>query len=359
MIRIQADALRGIIAEIFHRAGSDATEAETVARRLVDANLVGHDSHGVVRIPTYLEMVRAGAVALNQHAKIVVDTAVLVVVDGQRGFGQVIGGEAMALGIEKARRSGVGVVALRHSSHLGRIGDWTEQCAEAGFVSIHFVNVVGAGAIVAPFGGTDARISTNPFSAGLPRPDGKHIILDMATSKLAEGKVKVALNKGVELPEGALIDNKGRPSRNPADLYTDPRGALMPMGEHKGYGIGVFCEFLAGILSGGGTNRHERRDERVLNNMLSIILNPAPTGDKSYVHQEADAFIRWLCASPPAEPGKPVMLPGDPERINRAERLRDGVPLDDVTWGNILAAGTSLGMDKKAMQAKARAEARN
>lgn len=355
MVRIQADALRRIIAEIFHRAGCNETEAGTVAKRLVDANLVGHDSHGVVRIPTYLEMVRGGGVALNQHAKIVVDTAVLVVVDGQCGFGQVIGEEAMAIGIDKAKRSGVGVVALRHSSHLGRIGDWTEQCAEAGFVSIHFVNVVGAGAIVAPFGGTDARISTNPFSAGLPRPDGKHVILDMATSKLAEGKVKVALNKGVELPEGALIDNKGRPTRRPSDLYTTPRGALTPMGEHKGYGIAVFCEFLAGILSGGGTNRHERRDERVLNNMLSIILNPSPTGDKSYVHEEADAFIKWLLDSPAADPGKPVMLPGDPERLNRAERLRDGVPLDDITWGNILSAGASLGMDPAGMKKQARA----
>jgi uncharacterized oxidoreductase len=359
MIRIDADALRPIIAEIFRRAGSNEPEAATVARRLVDSNLAGHDSHGVVRIPTYLEMVRGGGIALNQHAKIVIDTAVLVVVDGQAGFGQVIGEEAMAIGIEKAKRSGVGVVALRHSSHLGRIGDWTEQCAEAGFVSIHFVNVVGAGAIVAPFGGTDARISTNPFSAGLPRPDGRHIILDMATSKLAEGKVKVALNKGVELPEGALIDNKGRPTRNPADLYTTPRGALTPMGEHKGYGIGVFCEFLAGILSGGGTNRHERRDDKVLNNMLSIILNPAPCGDKSYVHQEANAFIKWLCASPPAEPGKPVMLPGDPERLSRAERLRDGIPLDDTTWANIVTAGKSLGMDAVAMQAKVRAERTN
>lgn len=354
MIRIDADPLRRIVAEIFHRAGSNETEAATVARRLVEANLVGHDSHGVVRIPSYLEMVRSGGVALNQHAKIVIDTAVLVVVDGQAGFGQVIGEEAMAIGIEKAKRSGVGVVALRHASHLGRIGDWTEQCAEAGFVSIHFVNIVGAGAIVAPFGGTDARISTNPFSAGLPRPDGRHIILDMATSKLAEGKVKVALNKGVELPEGALLDNKGRPSRQPADLYTTPRGALTPMGEHKGYGIAVFCEFLAGLLSGGGTNRHERRDGKILNNMLSIILNPAPCGDKSYVHQETDAFIQWLCASPPADPAKPVMLPGDPERLSRAERTRDGIPLDDVTWGNIVAAGAELGMDRAAMQAQAR-----
>jgi len=354
MIRIQADALRRVVAEIFKRAGSEEPEAATVAKRLVDANLVGHDSHGVVRIPSYLEMVQGGGVSLNKHAKIVLDTAVAVVVDGQSGFGQVIGEEAIALGIEKAKRSGVGVVALRHSSHLGRIGDWTEQCAEAGFASVHFVNVVGAGAIVAPFGGTDARISTNPFSAGLPRPDGRHIILDMATSKLAEGKVKVALNKGVELPEGALIDSKGKPTRQPADLYTTPRGALTPMGEHKGYGIAVFCEFLAGILSGGGTNRTERREGIVLNNMLSIILNPAMAGDRDYVVEEADHFIKWLIASPPAEPGKPVMLPGDPERLNRAERLRDGIPLDDTTWGNIVAAGASLGMDRAATDALAR-----
>jgi len=354
MIRIQADALRRVIADIFHRAGSNETEAAAVARRLVDANLVGHDSHGVVRIPTYLEMVRSGGVQPNQHAKIVLDTAVFVVVDGQSGFGQVIGEEAMKMGIEKAQRSGVSVVALRHSSHLGRIGDWTEQCADAGFASVHFVNVVGAGAIVAPFGGADARISTNPFSAGLPRPDGKHIILDMATSKLAEGKVKVALNKGVELPEGALIDAKGKPTRDPAELYATPRGALTSMGEHKGYGIAVFCEFLAGILSGGGTNRMERREGVVLNNMLSIILNPAMAGDRTYVAEEADAFIKWLLDSPPQEAGTPVLLPGDPERQNRAERIRDGIPLDDTTWNNIVVAAESLGIDGKATRAHAK-----
>ncbi len=345
MILILPEKLRRAVSAIFARAGCDEAEADTVARRLVESNLAGHDSHGVVRVPRYLDLMKAGAVVPGRHVKVVIDTASLVVADGQCGFGQVIGGEAMALGIEKARRGGVGVVALRNASHLGRIGEWAEQCAEAGFASVHFVNVVGAGALVAPFGGTDARLSTNPFTCGMPRADGRHVILDFATSKLAEGKVRVALNKGVELPPDVLLDNKGDPTRRPKDLYTDPRGALLPVGDHKGYGISVFCDLLAGLLTGGGCNVPDSPMRgRVINNMLTIVLDPAPCGDLPAAMREMENFIKWICQSPPAAPGQPVMLPGDPERRHRAERSENGVPLDDTTWKEIVEAGASLGI---------------
>lgn len=347
MILISADKLRQAVATIFARAGSDQAEAETVARCLVGANLAGHDSHGVVRVPQYLELLRSGAVQPGRHAKVVIDTVSLVVVDGHCGFGQVIGGEAMALGIEKAKRVGVGVVALRNASHIGRIGEWAEQCAEAGLASVHFCNVIGAGAIVAPFGGTDARISTNPFACGMPRADGRHVILDFATSKYAEGKVRVALNKGVQLPPDVLIDGSGQPSLEPKDLYADPRGALLPMGDHKGYGLAMFCDLLAGLLTGGGCNVPDSpMNGKVINNMLSIVLDPAPCGDRPGAMREMEHFIQWVCQSPPARPGQPVKLPGDPEREHRAERGKNGVPLDDTTWRDIVAAGTGLGIDR-------------
>jgi len=355
MIRIRPDKLRAAVSAIFARAGCAAEEADTIARRLVEANLAGHDSHGVVRVPQYLDLVKSGAVLPGQHAKTVIDTVSLVVVDGQFGFGQVIGGEAMVLGIQKARRCGVGVVALRNASHLGRIGEWAEQCAAAGMASVHFVNVVGAGALVAPFGGTDARISTNPFACGMPRADGRHVILDFATSKFAEGKVRVALNKGVELPADVLIDNKGKPTRAPKDLYADPRGALLPMGDHKGYGIAMFCDLLAGLLTGGGCNVPDSPLQgKVINNMLSIVLDPAPCGDRPAAMQEMEHFIQWVCASPPAKPGEAVKLPGDPEREHRAERMKNGVPLDDTTWKAIVASGLAVGVDPETLSLRER-----
>lgn len=355
MIRISAEDLRRVISGIFHRAGSSEKEAGIVAKRLVDANLVGHDSHGVVRIPSYMELVKTGGVTLNAHAKVTHESDSLAVIDGQVGFGQVIGEEAMAIGIAKAKKTGLAMIALRHSGHLGRIGDWTELCAEAGLASIHFVNVVGAISIVAPFGGTDARTSTNPISVGMPRADGRHVVFDAATSKLAEGKVKVAFNKGVELPEGALLDAKGRPTRNPADLYANPRGALMPMGEHKGYGLSVMCELLAGLVSGGGSHHPATIGKgSIRNNMLSFIFDPAPGGDADWARADMEALIAWITASPPAEPGKKVLLPGDPERATRAERTKNGVPLDDTTWANIVEAAVDQGMDRAVVEKAAK-----
>jgi uncharacterized oxidoreductase len=355
MIRIPAEDLRRVIAGIFSRAGSSEKEAGIVARRLVGANLVGHDSHGVVRIPTYMELVGNGGVTLNAHAEVTHETGSLAVVDGRVGLGQVIGEEAMAIGIAKARKTGLAMIALRHSGHLGRIGDWTEMCAEAGLASIHFVNVVGAISIVAPFGGTDPRTSTNPISIGMPRADGRHVIFDAATSKLAEGKVKVALNKGVPLPEGSLLDARGKPTRDPADLYTNPRGALTPMGEHKGYGLSVMCELLAGLISGGGSHHPATIGKgSIRNNMLSFLFDPAPGGNAAWARADMEDFIAWITASPPAEPGKPVLLPGDPERAMRAERSLNGVPLDDTTWANIVKAAVDLGMDRASVEKAAK-----
>ncbi|MBI1778944.1 MAG: malate/lactate/ureidoglycolate dehydrogenase [Proteobacteria bacterium] len=351
MITVKPAALQRIAAAVFHKAGSAPTEAEAISTRLVGANLSGHDSHGVVRIPRYVELMRTGGIAVNQHAKTVFENDTIAVIDGQFGFGQVIGAEAMAIGIAKAKKTGVAVVALRHSSHLGRIGDWAEACAEAGYASIHFVNVVGAGAIVAPFGGGDRRISTNPFSAGMPVTGGDPIILDMATSKLAEGKVLVAKNKGVEVVEGAIIDGERQPTLDPNKLYDPPVGALLPFGEHKGYGLAVFCDLLAGILSGGQTNHPGVPIKgRVLNNMLSIILDPAPGGDPAGVKREVDSFVAWLKGSPPLREGSEVMVPGEPERRARRERI-SGVPLDDTTWSNILATAAELGVAKSDVDA--------
>ena len=335
--------LEAYVAAIFAKVGCEPAEAGAIARRLVGANLAGHDSHGVVRVADYVERLTTDRVAPNRHVEVVAESDAFAVLDGGGGFGQVIGAEAMAIGMAKARRQGVALLALRRAHHLGRIGDWAEECAAGGFASVHFVNAVDLPPIVAPFGGRDRRVSTNPFCCGMPRADGRHLILDFATSKVAEGKVMVARNKGVEVSGGCIIDAEGRPSRDPADLYAG--GALLPFGEHKGYGLSFFCEILAGALTGGGCHHEARPDVgRIHNNMLSIVVDPRRVGDSSAILAEVEQHVAWTRASRPAVPGGEVMVPGDPERRTREERARDGIPLDAETWRQLLRAGERVGV---------------
>jgi uncharacterized oxidoreductase len=220
--RIQVDELREFVAAVFRVTGSANGEARIVGDHLVDANLAGHESHGVIRLSKYLDWHAKGMVIANQHAVVVRETASNAVIDGQFGYGQVIGREAMDLAIAKARQSGLCAVAIRNAGHLGRIGAWAEQVAEAGLASLHFVNTSGFGVLVAPHGGTDRRLSANPVAAGAPGPDGAPIVLDISTSAIAEGKIQVARNRGERLPAGSTIDSEGRLNDDPAVFYGPP-----------------------------------------------------------------------------------------------------------------------------------------
>ncbi len=347
---IAHDKLRAIVREIVAAAGSIGEEPRLVADNLVQANLTGHDSHGIGMLPRYIACTKTGELAINQHAEIVVDNGPIIVVDGHAGYGQVIGKEAMAIGIERTRRYGVCVMAIRGSFHLCRIGAWGEQCALAGMISMHHVNLVGHSGIVAPFRGTDGRFTTNPYCCVIPKTENNPMtVLDMATTVMAHGKVRVAKNKGERLPEGVLLDGHGRPTTDPNDLFGEPRGALLPFGRHKGYALALINELLAGVLSGGGTCRPEtnRSNDSLLNNMLSIIIDPGRLVDAAFFESEIDATIAHVKASPPMNPDEPVLVPGDPERAMIAERTAEGIPIDDETWREILSAAESVGLSRE------------
>ena len=240
---------------------------------------MGHDSHGIIRIPKYIDWVRAGQVRLNQHATLVSDRGALVVADGNYGFGQVIGREAMELAAARARIHGTATIAIRNSGHLGRIGAWPEMLAEQGLASVHFVNTSGFGILVAPFGGSDRRLSANPIAAGVAVKGGRPIILDIATSSIAEGKIQVARNKGEKLPPATVLDGYGRPTTDPEAFYANPPGAILPFGGHKGSGLSFFCEVLAGSLTGGlASNPRSPTADRLVNNMLSLVFDPRRLG---------------------------------------------------------------------------------
>jgi uncharacterized oxidoreductase len=339
--RIAADELRAFAAAIFRRADSSADEAAIVAQHLVDANLAGHESHGVIRIPKYLDWHARGMVLANRHADIVRESACNALVDGQFGYGQVIGREAMDLAIERAPRSGVFAVAIRNAGHLGRIGAWAEQVAHAGLASIHFVNTSGFGILVAPYGGSDRRLSANPIAAGAPGRDP--IILDMSTSAIAEGKIQVARNRGDTLPPGCTIDSEGRANQDPAKFYGPPAGALLTAGGHKGYGLSVFCEILAGALSGGFTTHPESPTAgRLVNNMLSVVFDPEAFCGSAAFRAEIARMASWVKSSPPMQPGGEVLLPGEVERRTRARLLAEGIALDAITRAQIAESARAL-----------------
>ncbi|MDP6345870.1 MAG: malate/lactate/ureidoglycolate dehydrogenase [Alphaproteobacteria bacterium] len=352
-VTIEAAKLEALIAEIFDRAGCVRGEAERIAMRLLRANLTGHDSHGVIRTPRYVDWLDRGLFHAGRKIHIDFETDALAIVDGQYGFGQTIGEQAVRFGLTKAAKGGAAVVALNNSGHLGRIGDWAEMAAGEGFVSIHFVNARGS-VLVAPFGGTDARISTAPFCVGVPRAGEDPVILDFATSVVAEGKVLVAAKGGKPLPEGALIDRDGTLSTDPAVLYgaagpdappdeRGDRGAIRAMGEHKGSGLALICELLGGSLTGNRATGQE--GDRFANGMLSIYLSLAVFDRGGGFADDVARYIDYVKAANPVDPEAPVMVPGDPERNTMAERLANGVPLTEDAWAGIVGAAQRVGLN--------------
>jgi uncharacterized oxidoreductase len=343
MRRVSQFILRKLGQAIFVAAGSSPVEAEIIAAHLVEASLMGHDSHGVIRIPKYVDWVRAGHVRPNRHATLVSDRGALVVVDGNFGFGQVIGGEAMEIAAGRAKTYGTATIAIRNSGHLGRIGAWPEILAERGLASIHFVNTSGFGILVAPFGGSDRRLSANPIAAGVAVRDGRPIILDIATSSIAEGKIQVAQNKGEKLPPATVLDGHGLPTTDPDDFYSNPPGAILPFGGHKGSGLSFFCEILAGSLTGGlASNPRSPTADRLVNNMLSLVFDPIAFGDAEAFEEDVRRLIDWVKATPPIAIDGKVLLPGELEDAVRSERLANGLPIDETTWRSLSATASSL-----------------
>ncbi|MEZ5930917.1 MAG: malate/lactate/ureidoglycolate dehydrogenase [Alphaproteobacteria bacterium] len=343
---VPSDKLHELTVAICRAVGCDEGDAGLVADHLVAANLAGHDSHGVGMLPLYVRSWSENNLQPGRHAEVLKDQGPILVIDGQRGFGQVIAYEAMQLGMAKAREQGAAIVALRNSFHIGRIGHWSELCAKGGFASMHYVNVVDNNPIVAMYGAGEPVLSTNPYSAALPGRDGEPLVLlDMATSKIAMGKARVAKNKGVPVPEGSLIDGAGRPTDDPGVMFPERLGALLAMGDHKGSGLALICELFAGALTGGRTLQpeHPRRGGAV-NNMLSVIIDPGALGDAEACRTEAEAMVRTAKGAKLRDGFDEILMPGEPEAMQRKLRLEKGVDVDETSWQEILAAAATAGV---------------
>jgi uncharacterized oxidoreductase len=349
-IRVPIARLDGFADQVLRAAGARDTDAAIVAAHLVGANLAGHDSHGIGMLPAYVRHASEGLVKLRARNAVLNETQVILQVDAVGGWGAPAARRVMAQGIAKARKSGLSVITLGNAHHLGRIGAYGEQAAEAGLIALHFVNVTDHAPLVAPFRGSDARFGTNPICIAYPatgqRPSFVH---DMATSKIALGKVRVAANKEQTVPAGALINEHGMPTTDPTGMGGfELKGALTPLGRHKGYGLGFACELLAGLLSRGGTIQpgNERRGG-IQNNMVSILLDPAAFGDADWMEAEVDAMAEYALASPPMDWDSPVLYPGDPERAMTGKRTREGVPLDAKTVDQLNKAAEAAGSSER------------
>src|SRR5262245_41959925 len=281
MVTIEAGPLTELVGDIFAKAGCSAEDGRRIGKYLVAANLTGHDSHGVVRVPRYVQMKNDGLITVDQKVAIEVETPVLAVVDARYGFGQTAAPQAVQLGIDKCLKNGLSAIALRNPGHIGRVGDWAEMAAEAGLVSVHFVNAAGS-ILVAPFNAVERRFSTAPYCVGVPRPGKPPLVLDFATSVVAEGKVLVASKGGKKVPDHALIGPDGKMSGAPRPLYGDldaaggrdykrGAGAIRAFGDHKGSGLAFMCEVLGGSLTGTGAATAGRR---FANGMMSFYVDP-------------------------------------------------------------------------------------
>ena len=348
MTLVRAENLKHILATLMERAGTERERAVVCAEHLVLANLKGHDSHGVGMAPSYVRWITAGKLFPNARPEVIQDKGAVMLVDGRFGLGAPIAKETTEMAIGRAKQMGVACVALRNACHIGRIGTYGEQCADAGLVSMHYVNVVGAGPAVAPFGGREPRMLTNPYCCAMPRANGEHIVLDFATSAVAIGKLRVAFMKGEKAPAGALVDTDGRPTDDVRSFFTgESRSLLLPFGLHKGGGMQILCELLGGALAGQWTIQPDshRNPGAAVNNMLSIIIDPDALGGRESFEAEAEAMLDYIRTTAPAEGFDRVRLPGDPERESLARRSADGIPIDDNTWAQILEAASSVGMD--------------
>lgn len=344
-----ATELREVTERIFKGAGAPDDIAREMGEALVGANLAGHDSHGVIRIPAYVNAIKNGSLDPAARPSIIEETATTALVDGHWTFGHVSARYATDVAIRKAKASKTAIVSIVRCNHIGRLGQWASQAAAEDVIALVCVGGgggspgrLGRGA-AAPFGGAEPVFSTNPISIGIPVGETPDYLLDFATTVVAEGKIQVARAKGAELPPGCILDKNGKPSTNPNDLYDG--GVLLPFGGHKGYALAAFVEMMCGAFTPGDTyNGNERRGGAVVWAVDAFAFR-----DKGDYEKNADFVLQRIKKVRPAEGFKEVLLPGEPERLSAEARMREGIPVADTTWNQIVEAGKSVGVDVEAL----------
>jgi len=344
-ILIAAKPTREYLAALFVKNGATTADAADVADHMVEASLAGHDSHGVMRGPEYLEKVGSGLIDAGARPEVAAEGESWATVDGHWGFGQPCSRFAMEIAIAKARKAGIGCVTVRNGNHMGRVGYYTEMAAAQGMVGVGCVNINGVTPMVTPFRGVDPRLGTNPFSVAFPTDREPAFMADFTTCVAAEGKVRWYRNQRKPTPPDWLIDHDGEPTTDPWRLYSEPIGALLPIGGsvgHKGYALSMMVEALAGGLSGGGvTNPGPGRHGNACWYLAIDIGRLTPLAQ---FKAKIGAMIDYMKSSRPRPGESEILYPGEPEFRSRQTRLAHGVPVDPFTWSELAGWAKKTGV---------------
>ena len=334
MPTLSKDRLFSFAEQLLKAGGADDHESHVVANSLVESNLRGHDSHGVMRIPFYVQRMQDGILQSGQRLQILKESDSTLYCDGGWGFGQVLSRELTQRMIEKAATSGIVCGTLQRSAHMGRLGEYAEMAASHGMASMICANTHGAAQRVAPVGGKRPRLGTNPLCMGMPGGAQGPFILDFGTSATAEGKVRVKKIAGQPVPDGWILDSDGQPTTDPNQLYADPPGTIRPMGgdqAYKGFGLAFLIEMLCGGLTGGQC-AFPSPPPPIGNCAVLLVINPALFGGAEHIKREILALEDYVRNVPRVDGVDHVTLPGDPERQVAEQRRRDGIPIDAGNW---------------------------
>ncbi|MDE0482164.1 MAG: Ldh family oxidoreductase [Candidatus Poribacteria bacterium] len=338
MPNLTAEELTDICLNVFEKLNIPTSEAEIVTRSMVDANRVGHDSHGVIHLPKYVRELEAGLIQPGAPIETLHESASIAVLDGNWGFGPVIATRAVELAIQKAKQTDISSVAVSRCNEVGRLGGYACLAADAEMIGLLMVNDHGGGTCVAPHGGIEGRLSTNPIACAVPIEGQDPIVLDMSTSVVASGKIRVKRHRNEVLPEGWLINAEGESTTNPDDFYGVPSAAILPFGgiaSHKGFGLSVIVDILAGALTGAGCSRSE--DVRVGNGLFVLVMNVASFREFPGFSAEIERFIAYLKSAKRAAGVDTIRMPGERGWEEQRKREQEGIPIDAETWAQIQA----------------------
>ena len=337
MPKFTAEDLTAICLNVFQKWNIPTAEAEIVTRSMVDANRVGHDSHGVIHLPKYVRELEAGLIQPGMPIETLHESASIAVLNGNWGFGPVIATRAIELAIQKARRTDISSVAVSRCNETGRLGGYACLAADAGMIALLMANDHGGGPCVAPHGGVEGRLSTNPLACAVPIEGQDPIVLDMSTSVVASGKIRVKQHRNEALPDGWLIDAEGESTTNADDFYGVPPAALLPFGgavsAHKGFGLSVIVDILAGALTGAGCSKSE--DARVGNGLFVLVINVASFREFPGFSAEIERFIEYLKSAKRVAGFDAIRMPGERGWETQRRREREGIPIDAETWTQI------------------------
>ena len=342
MPTLQHEALARLARDIFQAIRVPSDGAAWMADLLVRANLRGHDSHGVIRIPQYIAAWKKGDADPTAEPEIIKEGPATALMDGKLGFGQLVARRGMEVAMKKAGEVGVATVGIFNCNHIGRLADYTEMAIERDMLALLTVNAGGAGQRMAPWGGRAPRLSTNPIAFACPAGNAPPISFDIATTMAAEGKIRVKRNRKEQMPPGWVLDAEGRPTTDPNAIYGNPPGSILPVGGHKGYSLALMIEVLGGIMARGGYSKEKPGPLR--NGVFMIVMDIARFLPPETFRAEVDDLIRYLKTSPPASGVDRILMPGEPEAISEAERRRSGVFVEDQTWGQIQEIARELGV---------------